>query len=60
MTLPHDGTVRVFHYYVPTILQPNKSLPSLITLHSLKQAGASLAGVYLIEMAVMVRRLVVE
>jgi polyhydroxybutyrate depolymerase len=44
-TLPHDGSVRIFHYYVPSNLQANESLPLLIALHGLTQTGAGLMDI---------------
>ena len=44
-TLPHDGAVRIFHYYVPSNLQANESLPLLIALHGLTQTGSGLMDI---------------
>jgi poly(3-hydroxybutyrate) depolymerase len=44
-TLPHDGSVRIFHYYVPSNLQANELLPLLIALHGLPKPGAGLMDI---------------
>jgi polyhydroxybutyrate depolymerase len=44
-TMMHDGTVRVFHYYIPSNLQPNESVPLLIALHGLTQTGSGLMDI---------------
>jgi len=44
-TMTHDGAVRVFHYYIPSNLQPNESVPLLIALHGLTQTGSGLMDI---------------
>jgi len=44
-TIPHGGSMRVFHFYIPTNLQPNESLPLLIALHGLTQTGSGLMDI---------------
>ena len=44
-TMMHDGSQRVFHYYIPTTLQPNESVPLLIALHGLTQTGSGLMDI---------------
>ena len=44
-SITHDGTVRVFHYYIPSNLQPNESVPLLIALHGLTQTGSGLMDI---------------
>ncbi len=41
-SLVHDGSPRIFHFYIPTNLQPNESVPLLIALHGLTQTGSGL------------------
>jgi len=44
-TMMHDGSQRVFHYYIPTTLQPNESVPLLIAMHGLTQTGSGLMDI---------------
>jgi polyhydroxybutyrate depolymerase len=44
-TMMHDGSLRVFHYYIPSNLQPNESVPLLIALHGLTQTGSGLMDI---------------
>ena len=44
-SLVHDGSPRVFHFYIPTDLQPNESVPLLIALHGLTQTGSGLMDI---------------
>ena len=44
-TIPHGGTLRVFHFYIPSNLQPNESVPLLIALHGLTQTGSGLMDI---------------
>lgn len=44
-TLVHDGSTRIFNFYLPSNLQANESVPLLIALHGLTQTGSGLMDV---------------